>query len=180
MPRHPVITEELHAMTKHLRSLMASLLLMPILAACGSYDFTVNDRVVYTPDPLFTDFTVPDPALRECIREAINDQKATSASDLSSLSCDEAGIETLAGLSTFTELEQLTLSSNNIADIKELGALTVLQILYLDNNQLIDAVPLYELPTLRLVDLSSNPHLLCPNAGSLLRVSNVTLPAHCK
>ncbi len=165
-------------MTNRLRPLMACLPLL-ILAACGSYDFTVNDKVVYTPDPLFTDFNIPDPALRECIREAINDQKATSASALSSLSCTDAGIETLAGLSTFTELERLTLSSNNIVDINELAAITVLQVLYLDNNQVIDAVPLYQLPALHQVDLSSNPHLLCPPAGSLLRVSNVILPDHC-
>lgn len=158
------------------------MLCLPVLliTACGSYDFTVNNRVVYTPDPLFTDFSVADKALRECLRDAINDQKASNANELSSLSCSQAGIETLAGLSTFTELEQLTLSSNNIVDISELAALTVLQVLYLDNNQIIDAVPLYQLPTLRLVDLSSNPHLLCPTSGGLLRVSEVTLPSHCR
>jgi len=135
---------------------------------------------VYTPEPLFTDFNVPDPALRECIREAINDSKASSANEVSSLSCSGSGIETLAGLSTFTELEQLTLSSNNIADISELAALTVLQTAYLDNNQIIDAVPLYQLPALHRVDLSSNPNLLCPASGSLLRVETVTLPEHCR
>lgn len=151
-----------------------------LLAACGSYDLTVNDRVVYTPAPLFTDFAVPDKALRECIKEAINDQKATRAGALSSLSCAGAGIESLAGLSTFTELEQLTLSSNNIVDISELDALTVLQVLYLDNNKVIDPVPLYQLPALHLVDLSSNAQLLCPASGSLLRVSRVILPDHCQ
>jgi len=153
---------------------------MLLLAACGSYDFTFNDKVIYTPDPLFTDFEVPDKALRECIKEAINDAKASSASEVSSLSCTEAGVESLAGLSTFTELEQLTLSSNNIVNISELAALTVLQVLYLDNNQIIDAVPLYQLPALHQLDLSSNPELICPPSGSLLRVSRVTLPEHCR
>jgi Leucine-rich repeat (LRR) protein len=166
-------------MTKRFHSCMICLFIL-LITACGSSDFSVNDRVVYTPDPLFTDFSVPDKALRECLREAINDQKVTSANALSSLSCSDAGIETLAGLSTFTELEKLTLSSNNIVDISELSALTVLQVLYLDNNQIIDAVPLYQLPTLHLVDLSSNPHLLCPASGSLMRVSDVTLPSHCQ
>ena len=106
-------------MNHRLRSCMICLSLV-LVAACGSYDFTINDRVVYTPDPLFTDFDVPDPALRECMREAINDAKASDASEVSSLSCTEAGIESLAGLSTFTELEQLTLSSNNIVNISEL------------------------------------------------------------
>lgn len=151
-----------------------------LLAACGSYDFTINNKVVYTPDPLFTDFDVPDKALRDCIKEAINDAKASNASELSSLSCSEAGIESLAGLSTFTELEQLTLSSNRIANISELSALTVLQVLYLDNNQIIDPVPLYQLPALHQVDLSSNTQLICPSSGSLLRVPRVTLPRHCR
>ena len=99
---------------------------------------------------------------------------------MSSLNCAGAGIETLAGLSTFTELEQLTLSSNNIVDISELAALSVLQELYLDDNHIIEAVPLYQLPALQRVDLSNNPELLCPASGSLLRVGNVTLPDHCQ
>jgi len=129
-------------MTTRLRPYLASLSLL-LLAACGSYDFTVNEKVIYTPDPLFTDFDVPDKALRECIRRAINDAKATSANEVSSLNCARAGIETLAGLSTFTELEQLTLSSNNIVDISELATLSVLQELYLDDNHVIGgaAVP---------------------------------------
>ena len=150
-----------------------------LVAACGSYDFTVNDRVVYTPDPLFTGFDIPDKALKECIVEAINDNKVTAASELSSLSCADAGVASLAGLSTFTELEQLTLSSNKISDISELAALTVLQVLYLDNNQVTDAVPLYNLPALHRLDLSSNPGLRCPQSGSFLRVATVILPGHC-
>jgi Leucine-rich repeat (LRR) protein len=166
-------------MNRHLRTCTICLSLA-LVAACGSYDFTVNDKVVYTPDPLFSDFDVPDKALRECIREAINDAKASNASEVSSLSCTDAGVESLAGLSTFTELEQLTLSSNNISNISELAALTVLQVVYLDNNRIIDPVPLYQLPALHRLDLSSNPGLICPAPGSLLRVSHVTLPEHCR
>ena len=151
-----------------------------LLTACSSYDFTINDRVVYTPDPLFTDFDIPDPALRECVREAIEFNKVTVASELSAVECTNAGIDSLAGLATFTEIEQLTLSSNNIRDISELASLTVLQVLYLDNNKVIDAVPLYQLPALNRVDLSANPELRCPASGSLFRVDNVILPRHCR
>ena len=91
-----------------------------LVGACSNYDFTVNDRVVYSPDPLFTDFDVPDKALRQCIEDAINANVVTSARELSSLSCTDAGIKTLAGLATFTELELLTLSSNAIVDISDL------------------------------------------------------------
>lgn len=155
-------------------------LLAPLLNACGSYDFTVNDKVVYTPEPLFTDYSVPDEGLRKCLKSAINDAKATEAREVLTLSCAEAGIETLAGLSTFVGLQQVTLSSNNIMEINELAALSSLQVLYLDGNQIIDPVPLYELPALQRVDLSDNPNLLCPASGSLLRVSEVTLPEHCR
>lgn len=158
-------------------TLFLSLLL---ITACSNYDLTINERVVYTPDPLFTGFDVPDDALRECIRDAIDNEKVTHASALSRLKCAGAGIETLAGLSTFSELEQLDLSSNNIADIGELASLTVLQILYLEDNRVIEAVPLYQLPALQQLDLSGNPGLVCPGSGSLLRVANVTLPRHCR
>jgi hypothetical protein len=151
-----------------------------LLTACSSYDFTINDRVVYTPDPLFTDFDIPDPALRECVREAIDSNKVTVASELAAVECTNAGIDSLAGLATFTEIEQLTLSSNNIKDISELASLTVLQVLYLDNNKVIDAVPLYQLPALNRVDLSANPELRCPASGSLFRVDTVILPRHCR
>jgi Leucine-rich repeat (LRR) protein len=151
-----------------------------LLNGCSNYDFTINDRVVYTPDPLFTDFDVPDTALRKCIREAINDAKASAASELYSLSCTDAGVASLAGLSTFNALEELTLSSNDIADISELAALTSLHTLYLDNNRVIDPVPLYELPSLQRLDLASNPGLICPSQGSLLRVADLTLPRHCR
>lgn len=154
-------------------------LLLLLLGACGNYDFSINDRVVYTPRPLFTDFDIPDPGLRKCIQEAINDNLVTSASGLAGISCASAGISSLAGLSTFTQIEQLTLSANSINDISELESLTVLQVLYLDNNQVVDAVPLYQLPALRLVDLRGNPGLRCPASGSLLRVESIALPRHC-
>ena len=165
-------------MIRALSAIPASLLLL-VLGACGNYDVTFNDRVVYTPDPLFTDFDIPDPGLRKCVEQAINDNLVTSASGLAGVSCTNAGIASLAGLSTFTQIEQLTLSDNSISDISELESLTVLQVLYLDNNQVVDAVPLYQLPALRLVDLTGNPGLRCPASGSLLRVGSVALPRHC-
>lgn len=158
------------------------LICLPLLliTACSSYDFTVNDRVIYTPEPLFTDYDVPDEGLRKCISKAIDYYKVTAASELSSLSCANAGITSLAGLSAFSELEQLTLSDNAIVDIGELGSLSVLQFLYLDNNRVVEAVPLYQLPALHRVDLSGNADLLCPRSGSLLRVETVILPKHCR
>jgi Leucine-rich repeat (LRR) protein len=155
-------------------------LLLLLVTGCSNYDFTINDKVVYTPDPLFTDFDIPDEALRACVKKAITDQKVTRAGALVRLDCRGAGIETLAGLSTFNDLESLTLSSNDIVDIGELAALTILQSLDLDHNRVIDPVPLYQLPALSRLDLSNNPDLICPASGSLLRVADVTLPRHCR
>ena len=44
-----------------------------LLSACQGYDVKVNDKVVYAPKPLFSDFTVPDPGLNSCLEQAIND-----------------------------------------------------------------------------------------------------------
>lgn len=151
-----------------------------LLGACGNYDLTVNDRVVYTPEPLFTQFDVADTALRKCIRKAIEDEHVTAAGQLRAISCTGAGVADLQGLATFTQIERLDLSSNSIGDISELGALTVLQALYLDHNRVVDAMPLYQLPALHTLDLSANPDLRCPASGSLVWVESLTLPRHCR
>ena len=75
-----------------------------LLCACQGYDVKVNDRVVYTPTPLFSNFAAADPGLHSCIERAINDGVVTAPGQLSSLDCSFAGIENLDGLATFTEL----------------------------------------------------------------------------
>ncbi len=154
-------------------------LLSLLLAGCGSYDFTVNDRVVYTPRPLFKDYTIPDPALKQCVDRAVADNNVTHASQLTTLNCSESGIERVAGLGVFTGLELLVLSGNKIRDVTALGSLTVLVELHLQDNDVIDPVPLYQLPALNVLDLSGNPDLRCPASGAFLRVPIVTLPDHC-
>jgi Leucine-rich repeat (LRR) protein len=151
-----------------------------LLGACESYDFTVNDKVVYTPKPLFRDFDSPDDALRECLEQAVVDDKITAASQLLTLNCSHAGISDLGGLSVFTGITRLKLSSNNIRNLSEVTALTSLEELYLDNNQVVDPVPLYQLPALRILDLSGNASLQCPGSGGLLRVEHLSLPRHCR
>jgi Leucine-rich repeat (LRR) protein len=150
------------------------------LSACQGYDFTVNDKVVYAPQPLFSDFTAPDPGLESCLKQAINDGVITQADQLTSLDCSFAGIESLQGLSQFTGLVTLRLSANKVRNLVEIGKLVTLEELYLDDNQIVDPVPLYQLPVLRHVDLSGNATLQCPGAGSFLRVATVLLPSQCQ
>jgi len=151
-----------------------------LLGACQGYDFTVNDKVVYSPKPLFRDYTTPDPGLDHCLEQAINDGVITAAGQLTSLDCSFAGIESLEGIAAFTELRSLRLSANKVRNLGELSKIITLEELYLDDNQVVDPVPLYALPALRRIDLSGNPALQCPRPGSFARVTTVLLPSHCR
>jgi Leucine-rich repeat (LRR) protein len=114
------------------------------------------------------------------LKQAVADGKISSASELSSLSCSNAGITSLAGLEVFTGLSKLRLSSNSIRDISAVAALTSLELLQLDNNQVIDTTPLLELPALIELNLDANRELLCPSDASLITVEALTLPGHCR
>ena len=155
-------------------------LLLVSLSGCENFDFTVNEKVVFTPRELFHDFDVADEALRDCITQTIADNSISAASQLTDLNCSNAGIADLDGLAQFTGLLKLRLSSNAVRNLVELESLTSLQELYLDHNQVVDPVPLYKLPALRFVDLSRNPDLQCPSSGGLVRVETLALPRHCR
>jgi Leucine-rich repeat (LRR) protein len=156
-----------------------ALALCCLLAACQQYDLKVNDRVVYTPRPLFADFAASDPALQDCLTSAVQDGKITSASQLRELSCRSAGITDLAGLATFSGLRVVDLSDNAIGRISELSALIALEEAYLADNQIVDPLPLASLQALDTVDLSGNAGLRCPDRQTLLRVTRLQLPSHC-
>ncbi len=151
-----------------------------LLAACADYDITVNERVVYTPRELYSDFEIADPALHDCVTQTIADRGISAASQLTDLNCSHAGITDLGGLARFDGLVYLQLSANGIRNLVELQSLTSLQELYLDRNRVVDPVPLYKLPDLRIVDLSDNPDLQCPDRRGLPPAVKVFLPRHCR
>lgn len=159
---------------------LLSLLILLALAGCDTYDFRVNDTVVYTPAALFRDYEVADPALAACLEQAIVDNKISTALGLETLNCSHAGITSLLGLETFTGLTQLKLSSNDILNIVPLERLTALRELHLNSNKIVDPVPLYELPALEQLNLSGNPGLQCPAPGALVVVTTLKLPRHCR
>lgn len=170
----------LHHLSSGLACLLPVLLVLLVpLSACESYDFKVNDKVVYSPQPLFSDFEVPDEALRGCLEQAIADGGISAGTQLSILNCSHAGIEDLDGIASFPGIVVLSLSSNNIRNLVEISTITTLEELYLDDNRIIDPVPLYQLEHLNTIDLSANPGLQCPDKGGFARVKNVTLPDHC-
>lgn len=104
------------------------------LIACGNFDVAVNDRTVQTAQPVFSDFDVPDDALRQCLARAISRGGIRAVSALTDLNCSNAGISAIDGLATFTGLLKFRLSFNSVDTIVGIESLTTLQELYLDNN----------------------------------------------
>lgn len=148
-------------------------------SACASYDLSVNERVLYTPRPLFSEYTLTDTALATCVSAEIQRLKITQASQLRSLDCSGQAVAELAGLGLFTGLARLQLSDNNISDISELSKLSLLQQLRLDRNEITSPQPLYELPALQYLDLRGNSALLCPGSTALVQLHELQLPGHC-
>ena len=149
------------------------------LAACQNYDVTLNDRQVYGPTRLFTDFEVTDEALQRCIEQRIADENISDPLKLTALNCSNAGIASLNGLGQFAGLTQLKFSDNRIRNLVELGQLSAIESLWLDNNVVVDPVPLAQLRKLQKLDLTNNPTLQCPKAGLLDYIDSLTVPEHC-
>ncbi|MFK7732523.1 MAG: leucine-rich repeat domain-containing protein [Pseudomonadales bacterium] len=152
------------------------------LSACAGYDVSLNDRLIYTPKELFTDFALSDNALNNCISQTLEYQKATSAAQLTTLNCSGAGITNLAGLSTFSSITHLKLSVNKVNSIDVLASLTKLQVLHLDENQLTDISVLSALPELETLSLKKNPAIECGAVDSLKAIRprlQISFPGHC-
>lgn len=136
------------------------------LSACN-YSVSVNDKVVYTPAPLFSDYQIADTHLHRCVEQTIDDKKITNPKQLLLLNCSNAGIKTLAGLEVFDGLEELNLASNKLQSIDPLGKLTQLKVLILRENTLTDISPLLSLLRLAQVDLERNSDLACADVRQL-------------
>lgn len=132
-----------------------------------NYSVSVNDNVVYTPEPLFTDYQIADNNLRQCIAQTIEDRKVTRAQQLTRLNCSSAGITSLAGLEHFRALEELNLASNKLTTVAPLDRLGNLKVLVLRENQLNSAAPLLSLLKLTQLDLEQNPALDCSDVNQL-------------
>ncbi len=139
--------------------LITVVLLVPVLTSCRNYLFTVNEREVYAPPRVFTDYRVVDAALGACLAQTLTDLKITRPGQLTRLVCTHANIADLSGLEVFTSLAQLNLAHNRLTDIRPL--------LYLNN--------------LTGVDLSGNPGLVCADALLLqAHTEQLQLPSHCQ
>lgn len=159
----------------------STLLLALILGGCADYQFTVNDRVVYTPAPLYADYEIPDRALADCVAQHVEDAEITQPDALLALNCSHAGVTDLAGLDVFSKLTMLKLSDNRIEEIQALADMSALQELHLDGNALKNADPIRELPELEYLDLRDNPDLVCRQMEPFRRHTGLKLhlPRHC-
>ncbi|MEE4661592.1 MAG: hypothetical protein V2J89_14065 [Halieaceae bacterium] len=160
---------------------IAALLACAMTGGCADYQFTVNEKVLYRPAPLFVDYQIADAALLQCINQHIEDARITSAEQLTALNCSHAGIEKLDGIETFTGLTHLKLTGNAITDSTALAALPALRELALDANRITTAEPLLPLQTLASLDLRDNEGMDCGAAAILAArpTLELRLPAQC-
>ena len=150
-----------------------------LLSACGSYDFTLNDKLVKRSQPLFTNYQIDDKRLRRCIKQAIVDNNISQASELEDLNCSHAGIISINGLERFSHLRRVKLSHNKISNIDTIKTLNKLEVLHMSHNSILDYLPALNLVQLHELDVSHNPNLKCPRKLQLKNIKKVILPKHC-
>ena len=150
-----------------------------LLSACGSYDFTLNDKLVKRSQQLFTNYQIDDKRLRRCIKQAIFDNNISQASELEDLNCSHAGIISINGLESFSHLKRIKLSHNKISNIYEIRTLHKLEVLHMSHNHILDFLPTLSLVKLQELDVSNNPNLKCPIKLQLKNIRKVILPKHC-
>lgn len=155
-----------------------------LIVGCKSYSVSVNERVVYTPAPLFNDYSLTDPQLATCVAQTIADNNVISAEGLKRLNCSNAGITSLAGLDTFFALEEVNLAENLLTDISQIARLGRLKVLILSANNIKNPAPLLPLLHLKQLQIDNNPQLICTDlrqfAASLGSQLDILMPKHCR
>ncbi|MFT5481500.1 MAG: Leucine-rich repeat (LRR) protein [Halieaceae bacterium] len=163
-----------------IRATSMAILSCVLLSACNTYRVWVNETVVFSPDPLFTEFQVVDVALQDCITQHIEHANITSAAELTDLNCSQAGISSLRGIQAFHSLRALKLSHNQVRNLAPLAKLSVLAELYIDNNQIRDVSALEKIESLKIINLSMNPDIPCGDIPKRFRLKDSDLPKHCR
>ena len=158
-------------------------ILMVLVTGCaelGQYDITVNDVTVYAPSAPYSVNGIEDPALAACLTQSLLDIGARAATDLVALNCSDAGIQSLAGLEQFTQIQSMKLSSNNIRNLLIIERLTALRQLWLDDNDVVDPIPVLRMTALKELNLAGNLRLQCPDPSDVPQRLSLNLPDHCK
>lgn len=154
-----------------------------VLSACANYDVKINEKVVYSPPPLFLDFNLTDKALQNCVEQTITDQEVAKAEQLTRLICTNGDIRSVDGIEIFSGLQQLNLNNNSLQNIGALASLPALQNLSLTSNNIKTVMPLTESTALLQLHMQNNPKLDCVTVLELMNqmpALRVTMPKHCK
>lgn len=147
--------------------ILALIVICSACAGCKNYSVSVNDKTVYTPASLFTNYQITDAKLKDCVEQTIYDLHITKADDLTRLNCSNAGITSLQGLEKFFALTEVNLADNQISDISVLEKLGRLEVLLLNNNAIKSSAPLLKLLHLQMLDVSQNSALACKDLYQL-------------
>ena len=161
-----------------------ALLIVLLMSGSGcaelrQYDITVNDVTLYEPSSPCTVSGIEDRALAACLTQSLLDTDARMATDLVALNCSDAGIQSLAGLEQFTQIQSINLSSNDIRNLLVLERLTALRRLWLDDNNVVDPLPVLRMTHLKELSLAGNVGLQCPNPSDVPSHLSLHLPDHC-
>ncbi len=152
-----------------------------LLGGCAGYEYTLNERLLLKTHQLFADYEIPDEGLRECITQAIADQRIVRAEELEDLICTHAAITRLDGLETFSGLRRLGLDDNAITDLAPLRALPALELLQLRGNRLqaLDAALCQG--TAKKIAIAGNESLDCETIENLRACGTtfIDIPDHC-
>lgn len=156
--------------------------LLPLLAACsGPYTVTLNEAVVYSPNPSRVAGLLEDANLQGCVNQALLAAGSEDPAAITTLACPDAGIGSLAGIDALENLEQLDLSGNAIGNLSPLSSLDRLRVLSLRNNDIRGVTALMSLPLLRFVQLQGNDNIPCRQLDNLAEKLGGTLgrPGSC-
>lgn len=158
-----------------------ALALAVLLAGCVGYDYTLNERVVLEGPRLFVDYAIADESLRECVAQAISDDRITKPGALEDLNCSQAGIASLAGLEVFTGLRRLGLDGNAISDLAPLYPLRQLELLHLRGNRIAALDARLCQGAAKQMALAGNETLDCTGIAELQACGArlIDVPAHC-
>ena len=152
------------------------------LAACSSpLVITINQQAVYDPGGRLVAGEVADPDLQGCINLALQQQGKELPSEITTLSCANAEINSLDNIRGLSGLRFLDLGNNNLSNITPLEELIFIGGVNLANNQITDIGPLFNMPSLSSVNLTGNFGIACKELEQLkYRLeANLILPRSC-
>ena len=153
-----------------------------LLTACkGPYTVTLNDRVLYTPNPDASEKLLSDPNLQGCLNQILLSSTNKDPQAVTLMACPNAGIQSLRGIENLPNMEQLDLSDNAINDLGPLVNLKKLRVLSLRNNGIRNISQLSSLPILRFVSLQGNDDIPCRQLDNLAKKvgSSLNRPSNC-